>query len=266
MTHKIDYDQIAAAYARNRRIHPQVLEKLCESISATSSVLEVGCGTGNYIVAIEAAMRCTCWGVEPSPSMLETARARSMTIRFHRSSAEQLDAPDEMFDLVFSVDVIHHVADRPAFIREALRVLKPGGRLCTVTDSEWVIRHRQPLTAYFPETVPFELARYPRIAELREWMSDAGFEDVTEEMVEGHYDLADAQAYRDKAFSALHLISHEAFARGLARLEADLAQGPVPCVSRYTLVWGHKHQIGRPLPLLPPQPQRENANRDQGHR
>jgi ubiquinone/menaquinone biosynthesis C-methylase UbiE len=240
MSHKIDYDAIAAAYARNRQLHPRVLEALCHDLGPTSTVLEVGCGTGNYIAAIQETIGCACWGLEPSAGMLAQARARSQAVTFRQSSAESLDVPDRVFDLVFSVDVIHHVTDRPAYIREALRVLKPGGRLCTVTDSEWVIRNRVPLSSYFPETIAHELARYPRIAELRAWMGAAGFEHVAEEMVERWYDLTDAQAYCDKAFSALHLIPQDAFTRGLARLEADLAQGPLPCVSRYTLVWGKR--------------------------
>ncbi|MBN1579107.1 MAG: methyltransferase domain-containing protein [Anaerolineae bacterium] len=239
MTHAINYDQIAAAYARNRHIHPHVLEKLCESLFPTSTVLEVGCGTGNYIVAIESITECTCWGIEPSQAMLGSAKSRSSTIRFRRSSAEKLDAPDETFDLVFSVDVIQHVADCPAAIGEAHRVLKRGGKLCTVTDSAWVIGHRQPLTTYFPETVPFELARYPRIAGLRNFMA-GGFDEIVDHTVEWTYDLEDARAYREKAFSALHLIPEQAFQDGLARMEHDLEKGPIRCVSRYTMVWGKK--------------------------
>jgi ubiquinone/menaquinone biosynthesis C-methylase UbiE len=239
MAHTIDYDQIAAAYARNRRIHPKVLESLCESISPASSVLEVGCGTGNYVFAVESVKGCECWGVEPSAAMLDAASARSTAIRFRRSRAEQLAVPDDKFDLVFSVDVIHHVADRPASILEAHRVLRQGGLLCIVTDSAWVIRHRQPLTSYFPETVPLELARYPRIATLRDLMA-TGFDQVADHMVEWTYELDDAQAYRDKAFSALHLIPEQAYQDGLARMEHDLLDGPIRCVSRYTMIWGRK--------------------------
>ncbi len=239
MNRPIDYNAIAAAYARNRHIHPRVLEALCRDIDAESTVLEVGCGTGNYISAIQEANGCACWGVEPSAGMLAQARARSEAVTWRQSSAESLagPVPEQTFDLVFSVDVIHHVGDKPAYIRQAGRALKPGGWLCTATDSEWVIRNRVPLSSYFPETVEHELARYPRIDDLRGWMIETRFEDVCEETVEWRYDLVDAQAYRDKAFSSLHLIDEAAFARGLARLEADLARGPVPCVSRYTLVW-----------------------------
>jgi hypothetical protein len=52
--------------------------------------------------------------------------------------------------------------------------------------------------------------------------------------------LTDIQIYRDKAFSALHLISERAFARGIARMEQELNRGPLPCIARYTLLWGTK--------------------------
>ena len=123
-------------------------------------------------------------------------------------------------------------------------MLKPGGYVCTVTDSEWIIRHREPLAAYFPETVSADLARYPRVTELRGITRRTGLEETWERTVEFPYLLVDAQAYRDRAFSSLLLIGEEAWKRGLAQLERDLQSGPVPCMSRYVLMWATK-PLGR---------------------
>jgi ubiquinone/menaquinone biosynthesis C-methylase UbiE len=234
----IDYDQLAAEYARHRQVHPGVLGSLYRAVHSASRVLEVGCGTGNYIVALESLVGCSCWGIDPSAEMLSVAQERSAAIHFHLGWAERLDLSSNAFDLVFSVDVIHHLDDPRAYVREAHRVLAPGRVICTVTDSEWIIRHRQPLTAYFPETIESELARYPRIADLCGYLERAGFDEITERTVECPYQLTDIQAYRDKAYSALHLISEGDFQRGIARMERDLRAGPIPCVSRYTLLWG----------------------------
>jgi SAM-dependent methyltransferase len=238
----IDYEQIAAAYARHRQVHPGVFQALCATVGPTSRVLEVGCGTGNYIIALHRQIGCPCWGRDPSAEMLAQARARAQAgpIDFRPGSAEQIAFPPGSFDLVFSVDVIHHIADRPAAYQQAYRVLDTGGRTCTATDSAWIIRHRQPLSTYFPETVDLELARYPRIAALRAMMAQAGFDEITEGTVEYSYALTDIQIYRDKAFSALHLISEESFQRGIARMERDLEAGPIVCTPRYTLLWGSK--------------------------
>jgi ubiquinone/menaquinone biosynthesis C-methylase UbiE len=172
--------------------------------------------------------------------MLEAARQRLLEADLQQGRGEQIDYPAESLDLVFSVDVIHHVADCPAYFREVFCVLKKGGRLCTVTDSEEIIRRRQPLAVYFPETVEIELKRYPAIADLRGMMAEAGFGGLQEELAEFPYSLTDNQTYREKAFSCLHLISEEAFERGIARMDDDLGKGPIPCVSRYLLLWGRK--------------------------
>ena len=238
----IDYDKIAAEYAQHRQVHPKVLQSLLEisGVASASRVLEVGCGTGNYIFAVESLTGCVCWGIDPSEQMLSRARERSEKIRFQLGRAEELNFSPGFFDLVFSVDVIHHLGDRPAYFREAHRVLRAGGKICTVTDSKRIIRHRQPLSVYFPESVAVELARYPRIAQLRQFMERARFSEIVENTVEFPYQLADIQAYRDKAFSSLHLIPEAAFQRGIGRMEQDLSSGPIPCVSRYLLLWGAK--------------------------
>jgi len=238
----IDYDEIAAGYARHRRVHPGVLEALvaASGVGAASRVLEVGCGTGNYVTALQQATGAACWGLDPAKQMLSMAGETPGKVVLQRGGAEVLDFPDDNFDLVFSVDVIHHVGDRAAYFREAYRVLKATGRVCTVTDSEWIIRHRQPLATYFPETVEADLGRYPPVAELRQAMEQAGFGGLAEHTVEMSYDLVDAQPYRDRAFSCLHLISDEAFHRGMQRMERDLRTGPIQCVPRYLLLWGAK--------------------------
>jgi ubiquinone/menaquinone biosynthesis C-methylase UbiE len=238
----IDYDQVAAQYARHRHVHPKVLKGLLAGgeIGRASRVLEVGCGTANYITAITAATGCAAWGIDPSEQMLAHARARSSTIAFQCGRAEALDFPPDTFDLVFSVDVIHHVVDQLSSFREAYRVLRSSGRLCTVTDSEDIIRRRQPLSVYFPESVAVELARYPKIADLSEYMRQAGFTGLCEQTIHYAFTTTDIQAYRDKAFSSLHLISGTDFQAGLRRMEADLQKGPIQCIPRYLLLWGSK--------------------------
>src|SRR5262249_18486802 len=154
-------------------------------------------------------------------------------VQFRTGRAEELEFPPESFDLVFSVDVIHHVADRARYFREAYRVLAPGGKIVTVTDSEWIIRHRQPLADYLPETVAVDLGRYPSDADLDEALRQAGFVGGERQRVEFRYDLADPGPYRDRVFSCLRFIPDDAFRRGLERMESDLRNGPIACVSRY---------------------------------
>lgn len=238
----LNYDQAADEYATHRQVHGGVFRDLCERgrLRLDSSVLEVGCGTGNYVRALAERFGCAAYGLDPSVGMLAHACAQPERVTWVQGRAEALGFADEALDLVFSVDVIHHVADRTTFYQQAARVLRSGGRLCTVTDSADIIRCREILSGYFPETVEIELARYPRIIQLEEWMAAAGlvaFEVVT---VETPYQLTSSQPFRDRAYSSLHLIPEEAWQAGLVRLERDLARGPVRGAARYACLWGRR--------------------------
>ena len=139
----------------------------------------------------------------------------------HRQT-QSLDFPDAAFDLVMSTDVIHHVhrtGGCPAYLGEAFRVLRRDRKVCTVTK---------------------ELQRYPSMETLKGMTVEAGFKDIREDLEEFNYELTDIQAYRDKAFSSLHIIPDDAWGRGLARMEEDLKAGPIMCTAYYTVLWGTK--------------------------
>jgi ubiquinone/menaquinone biosynthesis C-methylase UbiE len=236
----LDFDQRASEYARHRTIHPGVVNELVESglFTPKTRVLDVGCGTGNYAAALAEATGCRVSGVDPSRRMLDRARDAATWESLVQGSAESLSFGDDVFDVVISTDVIHHIRDRGAYFREAARVLRPGGHIATVTDSHETIPRRRPLSSHFPETISIELQRYPPVPRLLDEMAGAGFVATHLVEVSRDYDLDDIQAYRDRAFSSLLLIEDDAFRRGIGRLEADLARGPIPCVSLYTVIWG----------------------------
>ena len=233
---------VAEAYARNRTVVPSILAALVDGarITEESKILEVGCGTGNYIHAISLATGGTCYGLDRSEAMLRYARARAHHVEFVRGDAAQLGFPDESFNLVFSVDVIHHIVERDQYLAEAFRVLRPDGRICTMTHSEALLRDTLVLSRYFPDTVPINIARYPSISSLRESMTRAGFRDVSEAIVSDSVEITDSARHAAKAYSVLHQISEEAFKRGLANLERDLAKGPIRGVRRSLALWGRK--------------------------
>ena len=74
-------------------------------------------------------------------------------------------------------------------------------------------------------------------------MRESGFSAVKERTAKFTYaldSLENADAYKGKAFSCLHLISDEAHARGVARMTEALLRGPIACSSRYTMLWAAK--------------------------
>jgi hypothetical protein len=112
--------------------------------------------------------------------------------------------------------------------------------LCVATDSEKIIRGRQPLSVYWPETVKAELARYPSIATLRAELLEASFVQLGQREVASRGLLTDSGPYRAKVFSCLHALPEEVYQKGLARLEADLVQGSVSLTWQYLLLWAQK--------------------------
>ncbi len=238
----VNYDGLAREYAQHRGPLPVVTQALIEggSLTRDSRVLELGCGTGNYVLALQDAAGCACWGIDRSEEMLAHARARAGDVAFALGDATHLGFADNSFDLVFSVDVIHHIEAKADFYKEAYRLLVPGGRLCTMTDSEELIRNSMVLSRYFPETVPVNIARYPTVNEHREWMTRAGFREFSEAVVSHPVTVTDSGCYASKANSTLHMIPAHAFEHGLMRLERDLAAGPVTGLRRYLGLWGTK--------------------------
>ena len=104
------------------------------SVHATPRrLLDVGCGTG-YLLRL-LAKRCPnaseLAGVDPAPSMIETAQqtADDRRLRFTVGAAERLPYPDHHFALVVSTTSFDHWADQRAGLGECARVLAPGGHL-----------------------------------------------------------------------------------------------------------------------------------------
>jgi SAM-dependent methyltransferase len=111
--------------------------------STTARILDVGTGTG--LLALEAIRRwptTTVVGLDGSSGMLAIAAARAETelrpgdrrrLELVAGHAARLPFPDETFDLVVSSFVLQLVPVRKRALAEALRVLRPGGRIAFVT-------------------------------------------------------------------------------------------------------------------------------------
>jgi len=97
-------ETMAPGYARWRAVHPQLLDALVaySGVQADSCVLELGCGTGNYIRAISERTGCDGWGVDPSAAMLAQARVGgSRRLHWVNTEADRTGLGDAQFDLTF---------------------------------------------------------------------------------------------------------------------------------------------------------------------
>jgi ubiquinone/menaquinone biosynthesis C-methylase UbiE len=235
------YDAVAPEYARHRRGQPFVAETLHQlhGQAGGRTVLEVGCGTGDYAAAMVRAGSCIVYALDPSREMLRHAPELEALNRV-QGHAGNLPVADATLDMIYSVNMIHHLGSVAPYFREAFRALKPGGVLCTATDSEAIIRRRKPLSLYWPSTVPVELGRYHDMEALNGEMTAAGFRALDSREGRSTFSITDAGPYRDKAFSCLQLIPDDAFQSGLSAMEADLHTGPVEGNSELVFLWGKR--------------------------
>jgi ubiquinone/menaquinone biosynthesis C-methylase UbiE len=129
-TYGEDFGQTSWVTTQESKEIPHLLE-----LTNDSSVLEVGCGSGEYALYLVEKTGCRIIAVDVNASGVrkanELAQSRGLASRV---SFEQCDASKKLpfdaatFDAVFSNDVLCHLAGRAEVLAEMYRVLRPGGR------------------------------------------------------------------------------------------------------------------------------------------
>lgn len=118
---------IGERYARFRPdFHAAAIREIVRFTGPVGEAIDVACGTGQSTRALAAIAR-TVEGIDASAEMLSAARAHPH-VAYRQGSAERLPVGDARVDLV-NVALGFHWLDQPVFLREAARVLKPGGWL-----------------------------------------------------------------------------------------------------------------------------------------
>jgi ubiquinone/menaquinone biosynthesis C-methylase UbiE len=133
----MDTPDEADAYAAMDHSGPNgaFVDRLFE-LGARGHMLDIGTGPGQIPLEIcERDPHATLVAVDLAEHMLWLAEAlrkaspHAARIEFRRSDAKALDLPSQSFDAVFSNTLLHHIPDPVPFLREAVRVLRPGGTL-----------------------------------------------------------------------------------------------------------------------------------------
>ncbi|MBN1874968.1 MAG: methyltransferase domain-containing protein [Anaerolineae bacterium] len=121
-------------------------------IHAGMKVLEIGCGSGGYTIAVARAVgpEGEVAALDIQPAMLHQLAAKLAqptyqdihNITLYEASAYDLPFEDETFDLVYMITVFQEIPDRDRALAEVKRVLKPGGLLAI---TEWLFDPDYPL-------------------------------------------------------------------------------------------------------------------------
>jgi SAM-dependent methyltransferase len=155
------------------------------------SVLDVGCGPGTITADLAALVAPGLMtAVDESADVLEVARTEAeqrnlSNVSFATADVHQLDFPDDAFDVVHAHQVLQHLPDPVAALREMRRVCAPGG-IVAARDADYAG------FIWFPQLPALDLWRelYGRAARanhgepnagrrLLSWARQAGFDDIT---------------------------------------------------------------------------------------
>ena len=119
----------AGIYEMCKDDYPPVLQELKNY--PFQELLDVGCGTGPMIeLLLKEFPDKNYTGIDLTPRMIETAQTKKLAhTKFLVGDSEHLPFPENTFDVVICTNSFHHYPNPQAFINEAARVLKTGGRL-----------------------------------------------------------------------------------------------------------------------------------------
>jgi len=138
-------------------------------------VLDVGCGPGT--ITLDLARRVPSGrvvGIDLPAAVLDAATADAVAqgvdnVRFERGDVYAIDAPDAFFDVVHAHQVLQHLSDPVAALREMRRVCRPGG-IVAARDSDYSAM------TWYPESPRLDrwLDLYLRLARSNDAEPDAG--------------------------------------------------------------------------------------------
>ena len=105
------------------------------ALKVTDKVLDAGCGIGGSSLWMGKHIGCTVTGITLSAKQVATANGLAQKegladhIHFEKRDYTATGFPDAVFDVVWAIESVCQANDKNDFIREAWRLLKPGGRL-----------------------------------------------------------------------------------------------------------------------------------------
>ncbi len=127
-------DEKARNFRKSLARMNEVMAEMGE-VKEGESVLDAGCGVGGSAIFLAERFGCPVTGITLSERQAELAgkkvREKGLEdlIDIRLMNYMKTDFPDDHFDIVWGCESICYADDKSAFVREAFRVLKPGGRL-----------------------------------------------------------------------------------------------------------------------------------------
>jgi len=235
---RVDYDRIAPLYDtqpyRQKMVDSELVAFLAQCHSAKPiTLLDVGCGTGNQLVANRKDYPTTRMvGVDRYNGMLRQAQPKAPAIAWIQADGVALPFQPQVFDFITCQYALHHIPDKTSMIQEVWRVLRPGGRfiltnICPQAMPDWLYY------TYFSATYAIDLQDFWPPETISQAMERCGFQGVQIALVH-HRSIQDLRAFlmtarRRDTCSQLVTLPDEAYETGIRQLEREIREATGPC-------------------------------------
>jgi len=236
----INYNILAQDYDLTRTADINIINLFATELPLDGkTILDFGCGTGNFAHALQKLTTADVYGVEPSDGMREKALAKGLDVR--RGDHSSIPFEDSFFDFIYMTDVIHHVPNLKMMFSEFHRVLKPNGLVCILTESHQQLETRF-WVKHFPTTVAVEQKRYPDISVIVSAAETAGLDEhkIVTTNTDGNICITSdfIKLVENKGYTMFRLIEEADYQTGLAALKNDFADKTViHSTHSQTLLW-----------------------------
>lgn len=131
------YENVRHSKPYARKFHDHWFFEMIKRVLPRGLVLDAGCGTGEMMEFLAKKGYKNFIGYDISFNMLSHAKKRAENLVC--ADAENLPFADNSFDVIYGRSILHHLQDVPKALREAKRVLKPGGEVIFVETNKTFI-------------------------------------------------------------------------------------------------------------------------------
>lgn len=135
--HAFDFSEedFGIVYKIRSRLEAKRVLSWCKGLSDDAKIIDTGCGDGFHLELLRqyGNKNWTLEGIDIDTRAAKMAEEKGLKV--HIGSIEQIDLPENQYNLAIMIQTIEHVAEPAEVLRAVHRILKPNGKVVVVTDN-----------------------------------------------------------------------------------------------------------------------------------
>lgn len=221
-------DNYSKTYLEHRVADTGLLNVVIEQLQLKKEMklLDFGCGTGNYLLALQQKGFSNLFALDKDDSMIEIATRRT-GIAVKKGTHLNIPFQNDFFDSIMIIAMIHFIEDIHSLFKNLSYVCKKDGRVVIATQSHKQVDDRF-YNKYFPTLAEIDKQRYHEPKHLISVAEEVGFSCVglidyssgTDMFVDDKYfDLI-----KNKSFFVLRLLPDDEFSNGIGLFKKEMEE------------------------------------------